>query len=240
MTRWAVVPLSITTSRGVASNVLVYKSVTNFAQVGLASKTVLALPPVAGSGQCSISLSNSQFLVVQGGVVSTVNTLQQECGYGLTSPVQYAVSKSSCVACPAPPANAYFVVGDPVCAWECYTGFQAVGSVCSKPPLLQCPSYFYPNGHWCQPAVQPWAPAGSYATGINVSALQSWRSLGAFLYVMTAYYSTGVSYMATARNIYWTVSSQWSAVSVTAPACLGLELWRRGVATISSSSSPRV
>ena len=125
---------------------LVYKSGTNFAQLGLASKTVLALPPVAGSGQCSISLSNSQFLVVQGGVVSTVNTLQQECGYGLTSPVQYAVSKSSCVACPAPPANAYIVVGDPVCAWECYTGLQAVGSVCSTPPLLPCPPTFIPTG----------------------------------------------------------------------------------------------
>ena len=150
-------------------NVLLFASEAGLRQVNLITNQILSpAPGVTGRQFCSLDISdsNSQIVLTQASAITSINAYQQLCGYGRTSPAVYS-SAASCVACPAPPDNAFLVLGSAVCEWQCRAGYTQYGSLCTLPVVQPCPDFFRPSGRQCVPGVQPWAPAGAYAASVS-------------------------------------------------------------------------
>lgn len=183
-----------------ALNVLVYKSGNGLVQVNLATMQTLSLLSLPSASSCSMDISDgyTQIMLMQGGTTTTLDALQQVCGYAQTSPAIYANSSALCTPCPAPPDNAFIVVGSATCEWRCSQGYTQYGSLCVAPLYSPCPAYYTQPG--CLPATQPWAPAGKYLTGLTVSSQSNWKVGSAPPYLVTAVQST--TYLAVSGSLY--------------------------------------
>ena len=163
-----------------ALNVLLYKSATVMYQHNLATSAnrslALGIPDSGLKKICSLDVSElyNQILIVQEGVIRTLEATQVICGYGLTSQALLATDATACTPCPAPPANAFWVEGSATCEWVCLAGFTRVGSKCVVPVVAPCPSYFVMdalNPGLCTPSQLPWAGQGKYLESMQYSNL---------------------------------------------------------------------
>lgn len=200
-------------------NVLVYKSADGLIQVSLATggtTTLLGLPSAA---PCSLDISDgyTQLMLMQGGTTTTLNALQQACGYGQTSPAIYANTSGLCAPCPAPPDNAFIVVGSATCDWQCNAGYVQSGSLCTLPLYPPCPAYLYQADGGCVPAAQPWAPKGRYLAGVAVSPQSTWRVGTSAPYLLAA--SGYTTYLAVSGSFYVAYDSSYALalMSLSAP-----------------------
>lgn len=158
-------------------NVLIYKSTNYMWQVNLGSGEVTNIPlGVAQTQQvqCSADVSekNNQILIVQNGIIGTLEAVQQPCPSGSTSTALLCNSTKQCTACPLPPSDAYNVEGSVSCEWVCRAGFKQIGSKCVSSVTLPCPEYYRKSSvvsSLCIPAVMPWAGRGKYVTSTAYS-----------------------------------------------------------------------
>ena len=160
-------------------NVLLYKSRNSMWQINLGTGSVQNLPlgvTQTQEMQCSADVSekSNQILIVQNGVVSTLEAVQEPCAFGRTSEALLCNSISQCTACPPPPVHAYNVEGSVSCEWVCRAGFERMGSKCVSPVPLPCPHYYYTLSQQllglCTPSVLPWADQSKYAVSTANSA----------------------------------------------------------------------
>jgi hypothetical protein len=159
-------------------NVLLYKSPTTMYQLNLATQTSSSIPlGIADAGLkriCSLDVSelNNQILIVQDGVIRTLEAVQLICGYGLTSQALLGNSSSACTPCAAPPARAYWIEGSATCEWTCLTGYTRTGSMCVPQVVLPCPAFYVAdtsNAGLCIPSLLPWADQGKYVSSMQYS-----------------------------------------------------------------------
>lgn len=166
---------------GVADiNVLLYKSKNNMWQINLGTGSSQNLPLGVAQTQemqCSADVSekSNQILIVQNGIIRTLEAVQEPCAFGKTSQALLCNSIAQCADCPPPPANAYTVEGSVSCEWVCRAGFEQMGSKCVAPIPLPCPAYYtvsQASSGTCAPSTLPWAVQGRYATSAAYSAQQ--------------------------------------------------------------------
>ena len=159
-------------------NLLLYKSISTIYQHNILTQTSSSIPlGVADSGIkkiCSLDVSelNNQILIVQDGVIRTLEAVQQLCGYGLTSQALLSNSKESCFPCSAPPENAYWIEGSALCEWKCNLQFLQVGSRCVSQAVMPCTAYYVTdllNTGLCTPSLIPWVDQGSYVESVLYS-----------------------------------------------------------------------
>lgn len=148
-------------------NVLLYKSKNNMWQVNLGTGAVSSLPLGVTQTQevvCSTDVSeqSNQILIVQNGVISTLEAVQEPCAFGQTSPALLSNSTAQCTACPPPPSNSYHIEGSVDCGWACLQGFWLLGSKCVAPVVPPCPANYKAGVGGCVPSVLPWADQGRY------------------------------------------------------------------------------
>ena len=159
-----------------AINVLLYKTKDDLWQLNLGTGATSRLPLGVVQTQqvvCSVDVSeqSSQILIVQNGVVSTLEAVQSPCPYGTTSQPLLCNSTAQCAPCPPPPTNAFFVEGSVVCAWDCLPGYTRLGSRCVAPVPLPCPEYYRTAGDGrCIPSVLPWAGPGRMVASLFYSS----------------------------------------------------------------------
>lgn len=161
-------------------NVLLYKSKNNMWQINVDTNTILSLP--LGNTQtqevvCSLDVSenNNKILIVQEGIISTLEAVQEPCLFGHTSQALLCNSTSQCVACPPPPANALLVEGSVSCEWYCLSGYVQIGSKCISSVVQPCPRYYsvsVDSPGLCVPSVFPWAGKGKYVISRKYSKQQ--------------------------------------------------------------------
>ena len=159
-------------------NTLLYKSRNNMWQINLgtgATQSIALGTTQTQEVQCStdVSENSNQILIVQNGVISTLEAMQEPCPFGTTSASLLCNSMLKCVACPPPPTNAYLVEGSASCDWVCRSGFSLVGSKCVGSVALPCPAFYRISlaaPGLCIPSVLPWADQGKYATSASFSA----------------------------------------------------------------------
>ena len=160
-------------------NVLLYKSTSTMFQHNLATQSSSNIPlgiPDSGLKKvCFLDVSelNNQILIVQDGIIRTLEAVQLLCGYGLTSQAMQANSQSACVPCPNPPDNAYWIEGSSVCEWECLAQFTRKGSKCVAQTVMPCPTYYVAdslNAGLCTPSLLPWVEQGNYVVSIQYSS----------------------------------------------------------------------
>lgn len=151
-------------------NVLLYKSKNSMWQINLGTGATQSLPLGVTQTQevmCStdVSENSNQILIVQNGVISTLEAVQEPCSFGKTSQALLCNSTAQCTACPPPPSNAYTVEGSVSCEWVCRAGFAQMGSKCVDVVPLPCPEHYRisPTPGLCAPSVLPWAEQGKYA-----------------------------------------------------------------------------
>jgi hypothetical protein len=147
-------------------NVLIYKSKSNMWQINLGTGSTSSIPLGITQTQevvCSsdVSEQNNQILIVQNGVIRTLEAIQEPCPFGQTSPPLLCNSSSQCVDCPPLPSNSYRMEGSVECGWLCQLGYKRVGSKCIG-QVIPCPSNY--RGPGCTPSVLPWADQGMYVT----------------------------------------------------------------------------
>jgi hypothetical protein len=158
-------------------NALLYKSRNSMWQINLGTGSVQGLPLGVAQTQevqCSADVSeqSNQILLVQNGVVSTLEAVQEPCAFGRTSQALLCNSTSQCTACPPPPANAYNTEGSVTCEWVCRAGFERMGAKCVAPVPLPCPSHHTRSPSalgLCVPSVLPWADPGKFAASAAYS-----------------------------------------------------------------------
>ncbi len=134
-------------------NVLLYKTKNSMWQINVGTGATQSLPigtMQTQEVQCSadVSENSNQILIVQNGIVSTLEAVQEACPFSMTSKPLLCNSTLQCAACPPPPTNAYLVEGSVSCEWVCRAGFSPVGSKCVEPVQLPCPAYY-----WISPAM---------------------------------------------------------------------------------------
>ena len=114
------------------------------------SVLTLDAPTTACTVCCSLDVSdsNAQIMLVEGGLINTVEAFQQPCGYEMRCYPVISNASSSCFACPQPPANAFMVMGSPTCQWQRQRGFTSVGTQCvALSAMLPCqPRFIYRDG----------------------------------------------------------------------------------------------
>lgn len=150
-----------------------------------------------------VSESNAQIILVENGVINTLETLQQPCDYQSTSPAIVSTSQSACVPCPPPPTNAYLVVGSPTCQWQCYKGYTRMVSQCVASILIPCPARHIAIEGVCIPARMPWTSAGSFVSEVSVSpqrAMTAGIAVVPFPIKVTA--GGGLLFLATGQSLY--------------------------------------
>jgi hypothetical protein len=157
-------------------NVLLYKSTNTIYQHNLATQTssniALGTTDVGIKRVCSLDVSelNNQILIVQDGVIRTLEAVQLLCGYGLTSQSLQANSLNTCVPCPAPPDNAYWIEGSALCEWLCLGQFMKVGSKCIiAQTVVPCAAFYVLDvlSRLCVPSLLPWVAEGQYVTSVQ-------------------------------------------------------------------------
>ena len=209
-----------------ALNVLLYKTSTVMYQHNLATNTYNSIPlgiPDSGIKRtCSLDVSelNNQILIVQEGVIRTLEAVQQLCGYGLTSTALLANSQSACTPCPSPPANAYWIEGSAVCEWTCKAEFSRVGSRCVAQVVVPCPALYVADTRTpgvCLPSVLPWAGQGKYVSSVQYAVTSLSLPSGGTPYVV-ATVSPSILVATSAGSTDWYVSrdsgSSWTQTSI--------------------------
>ena len=201
-----------------AFNVLLYKSTTTMYQYNLQAQTSATIPlgiTETGITTCSsdVSEQNNQILIVQNGVVRTLEAVQIICGFGLTSQPLVAVSQSTCTPCPTPPVNAYWIEGSATCEWECLADFIEVGSKCIASTVQPCPQFYVNDPEapgTCKPSLMPWVERGKFVDTVQYSASYVLPG-GSLPYPTTAVSasvlvetSLGVFYMSSDYGVIWT------------------------------------
>lgn len=184
-----------------ALNVLVYKSAAGLVQVNLGTRQASSLLSLPNTLPCSMDISDgyTQIMVMQGST-TTLNALQEACGYARTSPAIQANSSGLCFPCPPPPDNAFIVVGSATCEWQCVQGYAQSGSLCVALFVPPCPPYYFQGSGICEPAAQPWAPAGRYLSGVSVSTSSAWSVGSSPPYLVAT--AGAVTYLAVSGAFY--------------------------------------
>ena len=173
-------------------NVLLYKSKNNMWQVNLGTGAVSSLPLGVTQTQevvCSTDVSeqSNQILIVQNGVISTLEAVQEPCPFGQTSPALLSNSKAQCTSCPPPPTNAYQIEGSVDCGWACLQGFWLIGSKCVAQVVQPCPANYKAGGPGvCAPSVLPWADQGRYVVTAGYSNPLSFPVANTPVYLLTS------------------------------------------------------
>jgi hypothetical protein len=165
---------------------------------------------LASSGSvCSMdaSDSNSQFMLIEGGIIKTLSALQQRCSYKHTSQAIKSTNISYCTDCPSPPANAYHVIDSVTCEWLCSTGYKKLGGKCVAPVSAPCSSYFQYSNGVCIPSVLPWAAAGKYVTGLVADTVRSITPANSAPYFLAAAKDSSYMYLAASGGIYRSTSN---------------------------------
>ena len=165
-------------------NTILYRTSTYVQQISIGTSAntnynallTLSNPTTECSQCCSLDISDSNALIilVENGIVNTVESMQQPCPPGTTSVAVVSTSAAACVACPDPPTFAYLDADSTTCQWHCTAGYIQIGNQCVTTQLTPCPPYF--NAHstgLCAPSPMPWAPAGSYLVSVNLTAESS-------------------------------------------------------------------
>ena len=159
-------------------NTFLYRVGVNVKQISITASTtstygaLLTLPtPTISVCSLDVSESNAQIILVEKGIINTLEALQQPCEYQSTSPAIVSTTQLNCIDCPPPPTNAYLVVGSVTCQWQCYPGYTQLVSQCITTPSPPCPTQFTPLNGKCLASTIPWASAGSYVSGITESSV---------------------------------------------------------------------
>jgi len=161
-----------------ALNTLLYKSATTINQHSLTSQSSnsiqLGVNDAGMKKACSLDVAelNNQILIVQDGVIRTLESVQYICGYGLTSRALLANTAAACVPCPLPPENAFWIEGSAVCEWACKAEFTKTGSRCVAQVVVPCPAYHVSdplNPVLCVPSRLPWVRQGGYVQSVQFS-----------------------------------------------------------------------
>ena len=163
-----------------------------------------------------VSESNTQIILVENGVINTLETLQQPCDYQSTSPAVASTSQSACVACPPPPANAYLVVGSPTCQWQCYQGYTRLVSQCVSDLPLPCPARYSAVDGVCTPSEMPWAPPGQYVSGVLDSPIKPMTTgISSVFTPIKAAAGGGLSFLSTGQSLYvsGTYGASWQTLT---------------------------
>lgn len=172
-------------------NVLLYKSKNNMWQVNLGTGIVSSIPLGVTQTQevvCSADVSeqSSQILIVQNGIISTLEAVQEPCAFWQTSPALLCNSTAQCTACPPPPSNAYQIEGSVDCSWACLSGFSLLGSKCVAQVVQPCPAHYRTGDPGlCIPSVLPWADQGRYVTSARYNAF-SFPTANSPVYLLTS------------------------------------------------------
>lgn len=175
-------------------NVLLYKSRDSMWQINLGTGSIQTLPlgvTQTQEMQCSADVSekSNQILIVQNGIISTLEAVQEPCAFGRTSQALLCNSTAQCTACPPPPTNAYRVEGSVSCEWVCRAGFKQMGSKCVSPVPLPCPAYYTispDSSGMCTPSVLPWADQGKYAEYGTYSTQQLFPTANLPIYMLVS------------------------------------------------------
>lgn len=204
-------------------NVLLYKLKSDMWQINLGTGATTSLPLGVTQTQemmCSTDVSeqSNQILIVQNGVVSTLEAVQAPCPYGTTSTRLLCNSTAQCTPCPSPPPGAYTIEGSVSCEWRCRVGYDKIGSKCVAPTLLPCPAYFRisaVSSGLCTPSVMPWADQGKYAVSTSYSSQQLFPSASSPVYTLAS--SGGALIHAVTGQFYISFSNgaSWAVLSVT-------------------------
>lgn len=168
-----------------------------------------------------ISESNTQIILVENGVINTLETFQQPCDYQSTSPAVVSTSMSACVPCPPPPANAYLVVGSPTCQWQCYQGYTRMVSQCVAPISPPCPSRHIAVDGICIPTKMPWASPGSFVSGVSDSRTRAMTTgIASVPFPIKVAAGGGLSFLATGQSLYvsGTYGASWQTFTPSLPA----------------------
>jgi hypothetical protein len=200
-----------------AFNVLLYKSTTTMYQYNLQTQTSANIPlgmAETGVTACSsdVSEQSNQILIVQNGVIRTLEAVQVICGYGMTSQALMAASPSACTPCPAAPTHAYWIEGSATCEWVCMTDFIKVGSKCMSVIAQPCPPFYMNNPEApgvCKPSLLPWVEHGKYVSSVQYST--SYVLPGGSTYPVAAVSATvlietsvGAFYLSKDSGLTWT------------------------------------
>lgn len=200
-------------------NVLLYKSKNNMWQVNLGTGAVSSLPLGVIQTQevvCSTDVSeqNNQILIVQNGIISTLEAVQEPCAFGQTSPALLCNSTAQCIACPPPPSNARLIEGSMDCSWDCLPGFDALGSKCLAPVAQPCPRNYRASDTpgLCIPSVLPWADQGKYVTSASYSTA-TFPTANSLVYLLA---SEGTTLIHAIPGQFWVSGnggSSWTALT---------------------------
>lgn len=159
--------------------------------------------PTVSACTLDVSESSTQIILIENGVINTLETLQQPCDYQQTSLAVVSTAQSACAACPAPPANAYLVVGSPECQWQCVQGHTRRASQCVAVPAPPCPARFTEEDGACLPSMMPWASPGHHVAWISQSPARSMTTGITQVYTpikMAA--GGGLAFLATGQSLY--------------------------------------
>jgi hypothetical protein len=158
-------------------NTFLYRVGVNVKQLSITASTTstynaLLTLSIPTNSVCSldVSESNAQIILVENGVINTLEALQQPCDYQLTSPSVVSTTHSNCIDCPPPPTNAYLVVGSVTCQWQCYSGYTQLVSQCIKMLTPPCPARHIAVNGVCIASTMPWVPSGSFVSGVTESS----------------------------------------------------------------------
>ena len=224
-------------------NTFLYRTNTTVQQLSLGANGTIAsgsyYPNVMSIGAptgvcigvcCSLDISDSGALImlVEGGLIHMVESIQMPCPNWQTSPAVWSTGVSSCVPCPAAPTNGYLIPGSSVCAWRCSAGFTKLGSQCVSLPVQPCPEKYYDAGWACLPSGMPWAPGGFYRVLVNSTQVGSVKPpstnnlgyvFGAGVAVQAPYVvsmGSSVSFAAMTQNLYGSMSdlNAWQVMTV--------------------------
>ena len=213
-------------------NVLLYKLKNDMWQINLGTGVISSLPLGVAQTQevmCSadVSENSNQILIVQNGVVSTLEAVQEPCSYGKTSTPLMCNSTSQCTACPPPPSDAHTVEGSVTCEWQCLAGFDLIGSRCVAQTLQPCPNYYRMSASpgLCVPSVLPWADQGRFVVSKGNTGQKLFPSASSAFYLVASEgaalihavpgqfyisFSDGASWAALPISVYSAVSCYYS------------------------------
>ena len=167
-----------------------------------------------------ISESNTQIILVESGVINTLETLQQPCEYRSTSQAISSSSPSACTACPPPTANAYLVVGSPTCQWQCYQGYTKVVSQCVPIIPPPCPSRYMSVDGLCVPSKMPWSPPGRFVSSTERSQRRE-ITTGISTVILPIKMTTGggLTFISTGQGLYTssTFGESWQPLTADLP-----------------------
>jgi hypothetical protein len=152
-----------------ALNTLLYKSTTTIIQHSLSTQTSTGIPlGLADTGlkrACSLDVSElyNQILIVQDGVVRTLESVQLICGYGLTSQRCWPMPQP--LACHAlrrqtMPSGLRVV---PSVSGHARPEYTRIGSKCAEAVVAPCPAFYVPdtgNAGLCVPSRHAMGRAG--------------------------------------------------------------------------------